>query len=392
MQQEQNEKAKIKYVISLFKKITKNKRNRNSFILAIVLILASLFSYYFISKDEAFYKKTIAKVTDITETKDSEAYDMSGKAEQIYMQHIKAVIMNGSHKGENVQLQNKRSFSQAYDLSLKVKDEVFIWVTEDTDKKITSVSILDLKRDKYIAFIVILFVLLILLIGGVKGIRSLSSVIVNIIIFSIVIELYLHGWNLIFVGSIASILFIIISISLVSGINKKTSAAIIGTMVGTIISMLIAIVVIYVTKGKGLHYEEMEFITRPPVQIFILEILIGTLGGIMDIAISISSAIMEIYDKNPMIERRVLIKSGMEIGKDIMGTMANTLVFAYISGSIPMILLWMKNGYSTYDLITFNINLEIIRALTGSIGIVVSIPFTLYISVLFIRKSKIGAA
>ena len=59
----------------------------------------------------------------------------------------------------------------------------------------------------------------------------------------------------------------------------------------------------------------------------------------MDIAISISSSINEIYDKNPDIERKILIKSGMEIGKDIMGTMANTLVFAYISGSIPMILL-----------------------------------------------------
>ena len=95
---------------------------------------------------------------------------------------------------------------------------------------------------------------------------------------------------------------------------------------------------------------------------------------------------------NTDIDTKVLIKSGMEIGKDIMGTMSNTLVFAYISGSIPMILLLLKNGYSTLNIINFNISLEIIRALTGSIGIVISIPVTLYISVILLRRNKIGEA
>ena len=83
----------------------------------------------------------------------------------------------------------------------------------------------------------------------------------------------------------------------------------------------------------------------------------------MDIAITISSSIQEMYDKIHIL-KKPLLNSAMEIGKDIMGTMANTLVFAYFSGSIPMILLWLKNGYPLSEIININISLEIIRVLT----------------------------
>lgn len=367
-----------------------DRRNRCLFILLTSLIVASVVSYYFVSTNQVFYRKTIAKIISVTETKDSQIQDMNGNVEQIYMQQMKAIVMNGIHKGAEIQLQNKVSYSQAYDLSFKVNDEVFLSITEDDSGGIASANILDFKRDKYTAYIAIVFILLIIFIGGFKGLRSLISVMINIIIFSAVIELYLRGFNLLLVASIAGVLFILVSISLVSGINKKTVSAVVGTMLGTLLSMAIAIVVIYATNAKGVHYEELEFLTRPPEQIFIVEILIGTLGGIMDIAISISSAIKEIYDKDPGIGVKVLVKSGMEIGKDIMGTMANVLVFAYISGSIPMILLWLRNGYATFYIININISLEIIRALTASIGIVISIPVTLYISILLLRRNGIG--
>jgi uncharacterized membrane protein len=367
----------------------KSKALRISAII-IALMAVSIFGYYFMSTNEAYYSRTIAKIISVTQTKESLAYDMNGNSEQIYKQNMKAVVMNGIHKGEEILLENRTSYSKVTDSSYNVNDEVFIRINKVAADKIASADIKDFKRDKYISYIAILFIILIVLIGGFKGLRSLTSVLVNIIICSIVIELYLHGFNLILVSSIASILFIIVSIALVSGINKKTASAVIGTIAGTFFSMMIAIIVIWVTKAKGLYYEEMEFMVRPPEEIFIAEILIGTLGGIMDIAISISSALNELFEKSPAIENKVLIKSGMEIGKDIMGTMANTLVFAYVSGSIPMILLWLRNGFSTFTIVQFNICLEIIRALVGSIGIVISIPITLFISVLLIRKTRHG--
>lgn len=379
---------KISKWTGLFRNIKKNKYKR-TFIAVVLLIIVSILILGFVSSNETFYNKTIVKITSVTE-KDSQVENSNGKVEPIKNQLIKAVIMNGNYKGKEIQLQNTSSYSQVNDLNLKVNDEVFVLIQDNASNQIISAKILDLKRDKYIVYIAILFILLILLIGGLKGFKSLTSVVINIIIFLSIIQLFLHGINLTLTAVIASLLFIVLSISIVCGINRKTLSAVIGTLAGTLISMLIAVLVIQVNHWSGVHFEEMEFLTHPPEQIFLMEILIGTLGGIMDIAISIASSIKEIYDKNPEIERKMLINSGMEIGKDIMGTMTNTLVFAYVSGSIPIILLLLRNGFPISYIININLSLEIIRAVTGSIGIVLSIPITIYTSVMIFKNNRIG--
>ena len=365
------------------------KKNKFTSIVAISLIIICTIIYCFISNNENYYDKTIAKIIYIKETP-SKVTNMNGDIEQIKKQQIKSIIMNGNLKGQEIELENSSSYSGVNNLNLKVGDEVFISTQQDTNNKIISGKILNLKRDKYVVYITSIFIFLILLVGGFKGFRSLASVIINIIIFCIIIKLFIHGYNLIFISIIASLLFVILSISIVCGINKKTLSAVLGTISGTLLSMLIAVLVIQLNHWNGIKFEEMEFLTHPPEQIFYIEILIGTLGSIMDIAISISSSIKELCDKNPNIESKVLINSGKEIGKDIMGTMTNTLVFAYISGSIPLILLLLKNGFSIFYIISINLSLEFVRALTGSIGIILSIPITIYISVILFKNHKIG--
>ena len=378
--------AKIKKNIY---EVKNNNKNKPILIISLCLIFLSILSIFFTSSNGAFYNRTIAKIITLSE-KASKEKNLNGKQEPIKNQQITATIMNGTHKGSIIKLQNKTSFSQVSDLNLKVNDEVFVSIQENSNKQIVSSSIIDLKRDKYIVYITMVFILLTLLIGGFKGFKSLTSVVLNSIIFFITIQLFLHGFNLVLVAVIASFLFIVLSILIVSGVNKKTLSAIIGTIAGTIISMLIAVAVIKLNHWEGIHFEEMEFLTHSPENIFIIEILIGTLGGIMDIAISISSAIQEICEKTPHIETKKLVNSAMAIGKDIMGTMSNTLVFAYLSGSIPILLLLLRNGYSISYIVNINLSLEIIRALTGSIGIVLSIPITIYTSVMIFKKYKIG--
>lgn len=367
----------------------KSGKHRVFLSVTLIIIIISIISLIFVSSNQSFYKKTIAKITIVSNTK-SDMPTTNGKNEEMTKQEITAKILNGKYKDKNIKLENTSSFSQVNDYNFKVNDEVFVSVQGSVDKQTVSGKILDFKRDNYLVYITMIFVVLILLIGGVKGFRSLTSVIINIVIFSVVIQLFLNNWNLTLVCIIASILFIILSISIVCGINKKALSAVVGTMAGTLISMIIAIVVIQSCHWSGVHFEEMEFLTHPPEQIFYMEILIGTLGAIMDIAISISSAISEIYEKNPNIENKVLIRSAMEIGKDIMGTMANTLVFAYLSGSIPIILLVLRNSFPISYIVSINLSLEIIRALTGSIGIVLSIPITILTSVLLIKNKRIG--
>ena len=365
-----------------------NKPQKKWILLFFVLIIVSIISIIFVGKNEEFYDKPIGKITNISE-QSFETQNMSGSKETMKKQQVAALIMNGKYKGKTVNFENTTSYSQINDLDLKINDEVFLSFQISSEGKITSVKLLDLKRDKYLVYVVVIFIVLIIVIAGRKGFKSLASVAVNLVIFFAAIQLFLNGVNLAFIALIASILFIVSSILIVQGINEKAISAIIGTATGTLISMIIAILVIELTKWNGIHFEEMEFLTHPPEAIFLVEILIGTLGGIMDIAISISSCLKEICDNNPSIEVNALISSGMEVGRDIMGTMANTLVFAYLSGSIPIIILLLKNGYPIFYIININLSLEFIRALTGSIGIVLSIPITIYTSVIFYKKYKI---
>lgn len=367
----------------------KLKLNKKIFIILAFIVIIFLATYFFISRNQGFYHKTIAKIISV----DEKSYNLKGETgeiEQIKDQKIKAVVMNGSRKGKEIELENKTSFSQINDLNLKVNDEVFVTLNEDINKNIVSAQIIDFKRDKYMGYITILFVFLILLIGGYKGFRSLCSVIINIFIFLVLVKMFIYGFNITIVSILASILFIILSIIIVCGVNKKSFSAIVSTIVCTLIAMIISILVIKSNNWNGIHFEEMEFLTHPPDNIFLMEILIGTLGAIMDISITIASYVKERYIIMPDIETKELIKSGFEIGKDIMGTMTNTLLFAYISGSIPIILLLLRNNYPISYIINMNMSLEFIRAITGSIGVVLSIPISIYISVFLIKNNKIG--
>ena len=112
----------------------------------------------------------------------------------------------------------------------------------------------------------------------------------------------------------------------------------------------------------------------------------GGLGAIMDVAITISSSISELIDKDNNIEKRNLIKSGKMIGKDIMGTMMNVLFFTYLCSGLPIFVLALRNGYTLSNYINNNFSLEITRFLTGSIGIVLTIPISIYISMKVFKK------
>ena len=175
---------------------------------------------------------------------------------------------------------------------------------------------------------------------------------------------------------------------LANGLNEKTYAAIIATLLGTFISLLITYIVLLVTGEKGLRYEEMQFITRPYRMVFMAGLFLGSLGAVMDVAITMSSSIFGLYEKDNHISAKALIKSGMEIGKDIMGTMTNILFFAYVSGSIPTLILYFKNASPFGYTLSLTLSLELARALAGGIGIVLTIPIGLYTTLFFVNRKR----
>ncbi|MGG1367994.1 YibE/F family protein [Priestia megaterium] len=314
--------------------------------------------------------------------------DLNHNKDTVYSQEIVAKIMNGKYKGRLIHLENTYSYSGAYDQKYTVGTDLFVSLEKNSQHVVLNGTIEGVKRDTQVTAVAGLFILILLAIGKKQGFYSIISLFINIVLLIGALNVYLALGNvsLLAVCIVAVVLFTVISLLLVSGNQEKTHVAIISTLIGTFVSLLIAYIVMQLTDSNGLHYEGMEFVTIPPQKIFMSEVLIGSLGAVMDVAITITSSVYELYEKNKEIAHKDLLKSGKEIGGDIMGAMTNILFFSYISGTIPMVLLYLKNGSPLGYTFSMNFSLEFIRALTGSIGIVLTIPITLYLSILFIFR------
>ncbi|WP_226529340.1 YibE/F family protein [Metabacillus niabensis] len=371
---------------------TKNKKiPYKTIFLYLLVTLAFVVSLIFVNNNDSFYDRPIAVVikTDITDS--SEMIDQYDNKDHLFTQQILAEIKNGDEKGQVIQLTNEFSTSKAYDQEYEVGQKLFVSIEKNKgEQTYLTGTIKDLKRDTYVLIAAWIFAIIVLVVGRKQGFFSLISLVVNAMILSYALDLYLDQLdrNLIVICSIAVILFTVISLLLANGFNEKTYAAIIATLLGTFLSLFISYLVIWLTSEEGLRYEELQFITRPYQMVFMAGLFLGSLGAVMDVAITMSSSIFGLFEKNNNIAVKALKKSGMEIGKDIMGTMTNILFFAYISGSLPMLILYLKNHSPLGYTLSMNLSLELARALAGGIGIVITIPIGLFITIFFINRKR----
>ncbi|WP_204414345.1 YibE/F family protein [Bacillus tianshenii] len=371
------------YIVNKLKKVVTN----NLFLYSI-LGLCFILSLIFVNHNHSFYNEPIAEVIE-TDVKDKEeVVDSFNNKDLLTTQAIIAKVINGEHKEEMIHLTNKFSLSGAYDQEQEVGNELFVSI--DSGKSPLTGTITGVKRDTYVLIVAWIFIFVLLLVGRKQGFYSIVSLAVNALLISFLLDIFLHSSNisLLLICGIGVILFTLMSLLLVNGFNEKTFAAIVSTLLGTFFSLLITFLVMWLTKEKGLRYEEMQFLTSPPQVVFMAGLLIGSLGAVMDVAITMSSSIFGLYEEKHDISEKALRDSGMEIGKDIMGTMTNILFFAYISGSIPMLILYLMNDFPFGITLSINLSLELARALAGGIGIVLTIPIGLYISIFFVNRKR----
>lgn len=366
------------------KKIIKEKRKRIISICAVIFLLmaAMVFTYnnYFL------YKEDVVKITAVKNEEVYEKEGLNGEVEKYYNQEITAIIKSGEYKGKSITLNNTCSYSGVKDEGYKKGNYLFVSLSGSEDK--LSANILSVKRDMYVMVLICVFILGIVIFAGKKGVLSIISIIMNIIIFTYALNEYVNGKDILKLCNLMIILFTMISLILASGINKQTVCAIISTL----ISVALIFIIYKITKEnfEQPEYMMMEYITNPEHldHIFMAGVLIGGLGAIMDVAISISVAVNELINKDKNISVKNLISSVKEIGYDIMGTMINVLFFTYMCGTIPMLILKIKNGYKFLSIIKFQIPFEIIRFLVGAIGIVVTIPISGFIAILILKKRR----
>jgi uncharacterized membrane protein len=376
----------LKSIVNILKKMSCKKKL--SFIIVFLLFIGSI---VFVHNNYSFYEKPIVKVSKTEQIDKTEIKDQFNNKDYFVTQRIMGEVKNGEEKGRKIYLTNKFTFSKANNNEFHVGNDLFVHIDANIgDNGYLKGSVKDVKRDKYLVLITWVFIFSLLFVGKRQGFYALISLIINAVILSIALEVYIHTSekSLLVICSISVIIFTIISLILVSGRNEKTYAAIIATLLGMFISLFITSVVLWLTSERGLRYEELQFITRPYKLVFLAGLFLGSLGAVMDVAITMSSSLFGLYEKNNNIPAKALIKSGREIGKDIMGTMTNILLFAYISGTIPMLILYFKNTSPLGFTLSMNLSLELARALAGGIGIVLTIPIGLYITIFYINRKR----
>lgn len=355
----------------------------------LILTVSFIGSMLFVHHNHVLYDRTIAEVTDVRLVDESETVDQYGNEDRLFDQELDAVIRNGEHEGSVVRLTNQYAESGASDYRFGAGDELFVNLDAEHEDGLSG-SVTNVKRDQELMLAAWLFLFSLLVVGRRQGLFSVISLGVNAALLVVFLQLSIAYAQFSFVAmaSVLAIGFTVISLLFVNGFHPKTYAAIIATLLATLSAMLITFLTIWLTSGSGLHYESMAFVTRAPQAVFLAGIIIGSLGAVMDVAITVTSSMFAIYEKNPAIGRKALIASGLEIGKDIMGTMTNILLFVYVSGSIPVLILYFSNEALLGYTLSVNLSLELTRALAGGIGIVLTIPIGLFVTARFVDRKR----
>lgn len=286
--------------------------------------------------------------------------------------------------------------NEVVNMTLLPGDRVIVAKTDNAGK--IRYDVADYQRLPYVYILLGIFVLTLLVIGRKVGIKSLFVVCFAIaVILKIMIPEILRGqWPIPYLTFAISALITVVTQITVSGWKAKTWGAILGTVGGVAMASLLASASIFWMHLTGLDTEEAIMLRAQYLHslnfqdIVFASIILGALGAVMDVAISISSSLQEIQLSNPAISRWNLFSSGLNIGKDIMGTMTNTLILAYLGSFLPLILLFAVQ--QNMDLIPMlNLGMivtEIVRALTGSIGLIFTIPITAAITSFFLTVHR----
>jgi uncharacterized membrane protein len=302
-------------------------------------------------------------------------------------------ITSGPFKGEIVDIENVFSENEFYNIRVKAGDPVILHIDDYGTMK--EVNIADHSRQKLLFGLVSIFLLALVIVGRLKGFKSVITITLTVVlIYKVLLPGMLAGNNPLYLTIGIATIITFATILIISGFHTKSFSAIIGTLFGVIMAGMISIIAGNMVKLTGLSSHEASMLLYLPQEItfnykdlLFSGILLGALGAVMDVAMSIASSIQEIYNANPTVTSRQLFKSGMTVGQDIMGTMSNTLILAYTGSSIPLLLIFL--AYETPSIVMFNMDLiatEIVRSLAGSIGLILTIPITALVSVIFLRS------
>lgn len=361
--------------------------------LALAGILFLLFLFLFRNTDReglletegrAFEK---AEVTEILQDNVTESGNIVGN------QVVELKLLTGAHKGETVEANSSSSY--LFGAHCKTGMKVIAIVNESEGE--LAVSVYSENRAPVLWLMIFIFVAVVIVIGGKKGLASIGGLVFTMIcIFFLFLPMIYRGISPVFAAVFVVAVTTVVTMLFIDGISKKSLAAMVGTIVGVAAAGVFAWIFGKAAGISGYNVSDIENLiyVEENTDILIGEllfagILIAALGAVMDVGMSIASTLNELQEKNQNMTAKELFHSGMNVGRDMMGTMSNTLILAFTGGSInTLVFIYVYNYEYRQIMNMYSVGIELMQGLSASMGVVLTVPFTSLIGAWLLGKKR----
>lgn len=327
-------------------------------------------------------------------TEKDPASDNGYRGEQLLL----VTVHSGDYKGQQMQVYNY--VGPLYGGPLKVGDRATVLISTYSDGTVNA-TVYEFDRLLPLCIVLVLFIAAAVAVGGRTGVKSLVALAVTLVcLFGVLLPSLMKGANTLLMTFIVCAYVAVVSLTIVGGVRKKTVCAMLGAVAGTALALLFGLLAQGLTRIDGLRIDDVEPLlqlrqTGTPIGLrglLVGGIVISALGAVMDVTMGIASSLSEVHAANPELSRRELFRSGMNIGRDMVGTMTNTLILAFLGSGFTLILYLYSLGLSPRQLLSSAyVSLEVVSGIASSVGVILSIPLTALITAeVFTREKKSG--
>jgi len=361
------------------------------FFIIFFLLFASNVSAQTQQDIKPFEKKHEGIVIEIIE---DEMIEVTPGIKQPY-QKVKLEITNSDLKGKKVIAELGGMFVSNENLKVKPGDKIIINHLKKVDGS-DQFYVGDFIRRTSLYFLAFVFILAVIIVGGIRGFTSFIGLIISfVILLKYIIPQIVAGGNPIFIAISGSFMILLTTLYLAHGVSRKTTAALLGTIISLIITGMLAWYFVNLLKLSGFGSEEAAYLSMMPgvkinlQGILLAGMIIGALGVLDDITVSQAACVFELSAANRNFSWKELYTRGLKIGQDHIASLVNTLVLAYVGASLPLLLLFAFSGGEPVSILLNRemIANEIVRTLVGSLGLVSAVPITTAIAVSFSKRN-----
>lgn len=317
--------------------------------------------------------------------------DNALRGEQLLLAEVKT----GRYKGETLQVSNY--VGPLYGGSVEVGDGVTLLISTYSDGSHTA-TVYEYNRTSMLVIIALAFVLVTVLVGGKVGAKSLVALAITLAcLFWLLIPMLIKGAPTLLTVFLVCAYITVVTMVILSGMGRKSVCAMLGTVAGTAIALLFGLLAQKLARISGMRLADVEPLlqlrqTGTPIGLqglLVGGIVISALGAVMDVAMSIASALTEVHTVAPQMNAKELFRSGMNIGRDMVGTMTNTLILAFLGSGFALVIYLYSLSLSPHQLLSSSyLAIEVVSGISSSIGVILSVPLTALISSVLLTKDK----